>query len=67
VLLIGLVLAFRHHGHFVVYIIIGSLLILLGIFIPKILKPFQKIWMGLALVLGFIVTHVIVTIFSIFA
>jgi hypothetical protein len=42
--------------------IMGGLLILSGIFYPKILKLLNKVWMGLALLLGFIMSRVILTI-----
>jgi len=45
------------------FAIIGALLILTGLIYPTILKPFNKIWMGLAIVLGFIMSRVILTIF----
>ena len=42
--------------------IIGVFLILAGFTYPKILKPFNKVWMGLAIVLGFVMSRVILTI-----
>ena len=45
------------------FAIIGALLILAGLIYPSILKPLNKIWMGLAIVLGFIMSRIILTIF----
>ena len=41
---------------------VALFLIISGYFLPSILKPFQKLWMGLALVLGFFSTRIILTI-----
>lgn len=40
----------------------GGVLIILGAAAPQILKPVQKVWMALALVLGYVMTRVILTI-----
>ncbi|MFH1791101.1 MAG: SxtJ family membrane protein [Candidatus Omnitrophota bacterium] len=40
----------------------GILLAAAGIFMPHILKPLQKIWMGLAIVIGFFVSRIILSI-----
>jgi predicted permease len=45
------------------FAIIGALLISIGLIYPTILKPLNKGWMGLAIVLGFIMSRVILTIF----
>ena len=42
--------------------IAGIIVIVSGYLFPKILLPFQKLWMGLALVLGFIMSRVILTL-----
>lgn len=41
---------------------IGVILFLHGIFFPKILLPVHKVWMTLAVILGFIMTRVILSI-----
>ena len=41
---------------------IGLFLILTGLISPVILKPLNKIWMGLAIVLGFFMSRIILTI-----
>lgn len=40
----------------------GTFLFLTGLFFPRTLKPFNKVWMSLAIVLGFIMTRVILAI-----
>jgi hypothetical protein len=42
--------------------IIGISFVLLGLFIPRILKPIYIIWMTFATILGWIMTRVILTI-----
>ena len=41
---------------------IGVFLFLTGLFFPRTLKPFNKIWMGLAIVLGFFMSRLIIII-----
>jgi hypothetical protein len=44
------------------FLIIGGALVLTGLLLPALLKPFQKVWMGFAVVMGFFMTRVILTI-----
>ncbi|MBT8377590.1 MAG: hypothetical protein KJN64_00010 [Ignavibacteria bacterium] len=44
------------------FAIIGAVLILAAVIYSKILKPLNKIWMSLAIVLGFFMSRVILTI-----
>jgi len=44
------------------FAIIGGLLFVFGMAIPFILKPLNKIWMGLAIVLGFFMSRLILTV-----
>ncbi len=41
---------------------IGGLLLVTGLIAPRLLRPLYKPWMALALVLGFIMTRVILTV-----
>ncbi len=41
---------------------IGTVLTVLGLALPKVLLPVYRVWMALAVVLGFIMTRVILTI-----
>ena len=58
---IGILLFYFEKSSAIYFTIIGGLLILLGILLPQLLKPINKVWMGLAIVLGFIMTRVILT------
>ena len=42
--------------------IVGAILFFTGFIIPQVLKPLNKIWMGLAIVLGFFMSRLILTI-----
>ena len=44
------------------FAVIGGLLILFGALFPQLLKPLNRIWMGLAIILGFIMSRVILTV-----
>jgi hypothetical protein len=44
------------------FIILSIAFVLLGIFLPFLLKPIQKIWMALAIVIGWCVTNLILGI-----
>jgi hypothetical protein len=41
---------------------VGLYLFLNGLFFPRTLKPFNKLWMSLAIMLGFVMSRVILTI-----
>lgn len=40
---------------------LGSALVVLGLAAPALLRPFFRVWMGLAVVLGFVMTRVLLT------
>jgi hypothetical protein len=44
------------------FTIIGGILFISGLLIPQILKPLNKIWMGLAIILGFFMSRIIITV-----
>lgn len=46
---------------------IGGALLLLGLAAPAVLRPLYRVWMGLALVLGFVMTRVLLTLVFVFA
>jgi hypothetical protein len=58
---IGILFFYFEKPSAIYFNVIGGLLILLGILLPQFLKPLNRIWMGLAIVLGFIMTRVILT------
>jgi hypothetical protein len=66
---IGIVLAilagfllWREKDTYKIFMIISAAFILLGLILPTILKPLQKAWMILAVVLGWFMTRVILSI-----
>lgn len=62
-LTIGLLSWWKKTDIYFYILLLGIILILAGFFSPRQLKPIQKIWMGFALILGFIMTRVILGIF----
>ena len=61
-LIVGFVLYYFEKASALYFIVIGAALLLLAIIYPKVLKPLNKIWMGLAIVLGFIMSRIILTV-----
>ena len=61
-LLVGIVLYLIGKSSSVVFGGIGVLLILLGLILPNLLKPLNKIWMTLAVILGWFMSRVILFI-----
>lgn len=60
--LIGILLYYFEKSSAIYFIIVGSMLVLSGILFPLLLKPLNKIWMGFAIILGFIMTRVVLSI-----
>ena len=48
------------------FLVIGGTLAFLGVILPSVLIPLQKVWMGFAVVMGFFMTRVILTILYFF-
>ncbi|HEY6906518.1 MAG TPA: hypothetical protein VI230_03580 [Ignavibacteriaceae bacterium] len=61
-LLIAAVLLWIGKSSYPVWGIIGLIFILSSLLFPGVLKPFNKIWMSLAVILGWIMTRVILSI-----
>ena len=61
-LIIGLFLFVRGKDLFVYCFSIGSILIILGGITPFILKPIYKIWMIFAVIIGWIMTRIILSV-----
>src|SRR5262245_53680910 len=61
--LLGMVLLLRDRPSFPYLLIPGFALIVLGLEFPRALKSIYIAWMSLAFVLGFVVAHVILTLF----
>ncbi|MBT8379975.1 MAG: hypothetical protein KJN64_12180, partial [Ignavibacteria bacterium] len=60
--IIAAVLFYSEKSSAAYFAIIGAVLILAAVIYSKILKPLNKIWMSLAIVLGFFMSRVILTI-----
>ncbi|HEY6437405.1 MAG TPA: SxtJ family membrane protein [Ignavibacteriaceae bacterium] len=61
-LIIAALLFYFEKSSSIYFAAIGGLLFISGLFIPQILKPLNKIWMGLAIVLGFFMSRLILTV-----
>ena len=63
VLVLIAVLLFYFEKQSVIYFaVVGVFLVLAGLIYPRILKPLNKVWMGLAITLGFIMSRLILMI-----
>jgi len=60
--LLGGVLLWRGKDYYSYFLVISAALILSGLILPAVLKPFQKAWMALAVVMGWFMTRVILSI-----
>jgi Saxitoxin biosynthesis operon protein SxtJ len=60
--LIAIVLFWRHKGGYIYFCIAGVLLMLAGLIRPGVLKPLNKAWMTIAILMGWVMTRVILTI-----
>jgi hypothetical protein len=60
---LGLIMLARGKGHFHWFLSPGMLLMAFGLARPKALKPVYIAWMAVALALGFVVSHVVLTLF----
>jgi len=61
-LIIAALLFYFEKSSAIYFVVIGGLLFISGMVIPQLLKPFNKIWMGLAIVLGFFMSRLIFTV-----
>ena len=61
-LMIGAFLFVREKDLFIYFLSIGSILIILGGITPVVLKPIYKIWMTFAVIIGWIMTRVILSV-----
>lgn len=61
-LIICIFLLVRGKDSFIYFFSIGSILIILGGITPVILKPIYKIWMVFAVIIGWIMTRVILSV-----
>lgn len=61
-LIIGIVSYFLGGKFSIYFTSIGLFLAVLGLSLPEVLLPLQKLWMAFAVILGFIMTRVILSI-----
>ena len=61
-LVIAIILFITDKSSYVYFCTVGILLILSGLVYPVILKPLNKIWMALAVILGWLSSRVILTL-----
>ena len=66
-LVISILLFFFEKPSAIYFTIIGGFLFLSGLVIPQILKPLNKIWMGLAIILGYFMSRLILVVLFYFA
>lgn len=62
IIIVGIVLFLLDKTSYTIFLSIGGALVLAGYYVPLMLLPLQKIWMTLAVVLGFVMTRVILSI-----
>ena len=60
--LIGCFLLWRGKEHYFYFLILAVVLLICGLLIPQILKPVQKVWMAIALLIGWVMTRVILSV-----
>jgi hypothetical protein len=60
--LLGGFLLWRGKVYYSIFFIISTLFIVLGLTLPVLLKPIQKIWMILAVLMGWFMTRIILII-----
>lgn len=60
---LGVIVLLRHKAHYPYFLWPGVTLVLFGAIFPRALKSVYLIWMSLAFVLGFVISHVILGVF----
>ena len=61
--LLGGIFLLRHKTHWPYFVWPGAVLIFFGLILPRVLKWIYLAWMAVAVLLGFIVSHVLLTLF----
>ena len=61
-ILAGLLLFWKEFNWYIYILSTGIIILLSGLSFPIILKPFYIFWMSLAVVLGYIMTRIILTL-----
>jgi len=58
----GVFLLYRRIDYFIYFASVGLIFLSLGLIAPKILKPIYKVWMTFAIIVGWIMTRLILSI-----
>ncbi len=61
-ILLGFLFFYLNKSYYLYFLSSGSLFAALGLALPKILLPFQKVWMSIAVILGFFMTRLILSV-----
>lgn len=60
--LFGLFLFYKQIDYFIYFVSVGLTFLSLGLIAPKILKPIYKVWMTFAVIIGWIMTRLILSV-----
>jgi hypothetical protein len=58
---LGILFLLRGKAHFQYFLYPGIVLVILGFVMPGVLKPLQKVWMGFAVVMGWVMTRLLLS------
>jgi hypothetical protein len=61
-LIVGLFLFWQDIHWYIYIIVIAAIILITGLLFPAVLKPFYILWMSFAVVLGYIMTRIILSI-----
>ena len=59
---LGVILLWRGRAHYPYFLYPGVVLVIVGAVAPGILKPLQKVWMSLAVLMGWVMTRVLLSV-----
>ena len=60
--LFGLFLFYKRIDYFIYFVSVGLIFLSLGLIAPKTLKPIYKVWMTFAVIVGWIMTRLILSV-----
>jgi hypothetical protein len=60
--LVGGLLIWRSKDYYFFFFVFSIAFLFLGLVIPALLKPIQKVWMSIAVIIGWVMTRVILTV-----
>ena len=65
-LLFGIFFFWKRNDIYIYFVIFSAIFILIYLTKPVILKPLQKVWMSLAIIIGYFISKIILSIFFYF-